>query len=180
MNEHTTQVVEAEHKGTRKFFENTVNDMRQKLIAEVRSEVRSEMKELLTPQRHIPSAVSVGEASSTVPDIHRRESFIQTPSRRASSLALPTDPEQQIQHLKQENKDLEDQLRFFTTPAKCSSNFKANEMPLYHSEVPKIDEEIRRKAEGRCKEAKKKANMPLSESSRPTTRSRARKQASKL
>ena len=168
VNEHTTQIVTAEHKGTREFFENAMNDVEQRLRNEIRS---------MTPQRTFPSAVSIGDASTSVPDINRRESssYIQTPLRRTSYAPLPTDPA----YVAYVN-DLEEQLRVYKTPAKCSSNFQPEETPVYHSEVSKIDEETRRKVAGRCMEAKKKANMPLSETSRPTTRSRARKQASKL
>ena len=164
MNEHTTKVVTAEHKGTRELL----SVVEQRLLNEIRS---------MTPQRHIPSAVSIGDASTSVPDINRRESssYIQTPLRRTSNAPLPTDPA----YVAYVN-DLEEQLRVYKTPAKCSSNFQPEETPVYHSEVSKIDEETRRKVAGRCMEAKKKANMPLSETSRPTTRSRARKKASKF
>ena len=169
VNEHTTQIVTQEHRDTREFLENAVNGVEQRLRNEIR---------LMTPQRHIPSAVSIGDASTSVPDINRRESssYIQTPLRRTSNASLTSNH----QELTARISELEDQLRVYKTPAKCSSNFQPEETPVYHSEVSKIDEETRRKVAGRCMEAKKKANMPLSETSRPTTRSRARKQASKL
>ena len=168
VNEHTTQIVTAEHKGTREFFENAMNDVEQRLRNEIRS---------MTPQRTFPSAVSIGDASTSVPDINRRESssYIQTPLRRTSYAPHTNDPLELTARIS----ELEDELRVYKTPAKCSSNFQPEETPVYHSEVSKIDEETRRKVAGRCMEAKKKANMPLSETSRPTTRSRARK-ASKL